>query len=116
MKPAQIHSGDAERIDEIVLAIATKDHDRMARIAALEILGEEHFWPYLDRMDVTFIAPPADHLALASIFGDPKADEWIGIDLPLWSKEEGRSDYTLTLDIDLRSSPHRIVIKCPHIL
>ena len=112
MKPVQIDPDDAERIAEVVLAIVTKDRDRMTRIAALEIPEEELFWPYLDRLDVTFIAPPADQLASADVHGD---DEWIFVDVPMWSEEEGRSDYTLVLDIALSSAPHPIRLRSLHI-
>jgi hypothetical protein len=111
MSHPQIDAEDAERINEIVLSIVARDRSRMAGIAAVEIPEEDYFWPYLDRMDVTLVAPPADHLAGTEVRGDPGTDDWIGVDLPLWSEEEGRSDYTLRLHIDLTSSPHPILIR-----
>ena len=77
----------------------------------MEIPEEDLFWPYLDRIGVTLVAPPADHLAGTDVRGDPDTDDWIGVDLPLWSEEEGRSDYTLRLRIDLSTSPHPILIR-----
>ena len=110
MNHPQIDADDAERINEIVLSIVARDRSRMACITAVEIPEEDFFWPYLDRLDVRLVAPPTDHLAGTDLRGDPGTDDGIGVAVPLWS-EEGRSDHTLTLHIDLTSLPHPILIK-----
>lgn len=63
---------------------------------------------------MTLISLPPDAFSLVDVCKVDDSTEWM-LDVPLWTAEEGRSDLTLSVTVDLDHEPH-ITIDDLHVL
>jgi hypothetical protein len=105
----------------VVQALVDKDADYLQEIGAYEPHGAD---PYLWTRDygrwdeVTLVFPPRDPKTwILGVFRDGTNPEWIGVDVQMWTEQEGRSDLTLQLDLRLTADgPPRPSFRSLHVM
>lgn len=80
-------------------------------------MSEEYFREVLRDYAVTPVSPPpgADLAVRAYEVSTASTPTW-AVDVPIWTREEGRSDLTLQLRIELDESDARIMVESLRVL
>jgi hypothetical protein len=98
---------DAElaAVVRVVRALVDHDVDSLREIGAYDPPGADPYmytrrWRLWDHVDL--VMPPGDQKTwILGAVGE--RDPWLGVDVQMWTKQEGRSDLILQIDLKARS-------------
>lgn len=102
--------GDIETIRLIMKCMAEKDIKGLATVPGVKRTEDEYFWPCLDECGTEFEEPPPDFFDLWHMqFIKDKST--LGLEGPMWGKDQGPTDWYLYLEKHVDANPPYIYIK-----
>jgi hypothetical protein len=102
--------GDIITIRLIMKYIAEKDSKKLAALPNVKLVQDNHFWSSLDDCGTEFEEPPKNFFVLWHMqFGEEK--QILSLEGPMWSRNQGDSDWYLYLEKYIDAEPPYIYIK-----
>ena len=106
-------------VRQICKLLAAQDYQQISMLTAGIRLSEEEIGKAVSAYDRTLIAPPERAFDLLNII-EIKTQKFVGVRqwavvMPLWTKEEGRSDLSMELTV-FESDPVRVELDDIHVL
>lgn len=93
--------GELDSLSEVVRALVEHDLPVLERIGAATNDRDPYRWTKQDEdfPGVVLLAPPGEPSGWAGyVFRRPERPGWAFVDLPMWTVEDGPSDFTLTVN------------------